>query len=313
MNATNPSVSVVIPTLNRAAYLRETIESVLGQDYERLECIVIDGGSTDGSLEILEDYDGRIEWLSEPDEGHADAINKGWSMASGEVLAWLNADDRYLVPDGVGRGVRCLTASGSADVVYGDYRIIDGSAEILRARVRPPRWDLKRAVEYCDYTIPQPTSFIRRRILEKVDYLDQDFGNGKDHDLWLRIGLEGSIKYCPELIAEERDVPGLSETESMAEAKIRVTEKFLARSDLPAEFRGGRFRRRALSNSYFEAAKYVWTGDTPSWKTGVYIGKAFLCDPTNAFNLVGRMVRLAGIMLWNRTGRRLCRRAGAVT
>lgn len=313
MSEARPKVSVVIPTLNRAAYLRETIESVLRQDYEPLECIVIDGGSTDGSLEIIEEYDDRIEWLSEPDEGHADAINKGWSIASGEVLAWLNADDRYLIPDAVGRGIRCLTASGSADVVYGDYRIIDESGNVLRDRVRPPGWDLKRAVEYCDYTIPQPTSFIRRRILERVDYLDEDFGNGKDHELWLRIGLEGSIKYCPEIIAEERDVPGLSETESMARAKIRVTEKFLSRSDLPADFTSDGFRRRALSNSYFEAAKYIWTGNASSWKMGIYIGKALLCDPTNALNILGRMVRLAGIMLWNRTGRRLRRRAGGVT
>ena len=86
-----PLVSVVIPCLNRAQFLAPTIESVLQQDYPNLECIVVDGGSPDDTIEILRGYDGRIQRLSETDDGHADAINKGWQMSQGEILAWLNA------------------------------------------------------------------------------------------------------------------------------------------------------------------------------------------------------------------------------
>jgi len=89
----NPLVSVVIPSLNRAEFLEATIESVLNQDYPHIECIVVDGGSRDGSLKILESYGERIKWISEPDEGHANAINKGWKMSKGDILSWLNVDD----------------------------------------------------------------------------------------------------------------------------------------------------------------------------------------------------------------------------
>ena len=89
----SPLVSVVIPCLNRADFLIPTLESVLQQDYPNIECIVMDGGSTDGTTDILCRYDGRIEWKSQPDRGPSDAINKGWWLLGGEILAWLNADD----------------------------------------------------------------------------------------------------------------------------------------------------------------------------------------------------------------------------
>ena len=108
MNIASPLVTVVIPCLNRANYLVSTLESVLQQDYPQIECIVVDGGSTDGTVEILRQYGKRIKWVSEPDKGHADAINKGWWMSKGEILSWLNADDLYVVSDAISKAVAYL-------------------------------------------------------------------------------------------------------------------------------------------------------------------------------------------------------------
>ncbi|HEY3248887.1 MAG TPA: glycosyltransferase, partial [bacterium] len=94
-------MSVVVPCLNRAGYLAQTIDSILAQDYPHLECVVVDGGSTDGTVDLLRSYGEAVRWVSEPDRGHADAINKGWQMSRGTILAWLNADDVYVAVDAV--------------------------------------------------------------------------------------------------------------------------------------------------------------------------------------------------------------------
>ena len=90
-----PSFSVVIPSYNQSSFIRETIESVLSQDYKPLEVIVVDGGSIDGTVDILKQLGDRVRWISEKDQGQADAVNKGWRMASGNILGWLNSDDLY--------------------------------------------------------------------------------------------------------------------------------------------------------------------------------------------------------------------------
>src|SRR5689334_5347243 len=118
-------VSVVIPTFNTQRFLRDTIDSVLEQDYPNIECIVVDGGSTDGTLEILESYGDAITWISEPDEGHADAINKGWRMCHGEILTWLNADDLWAVPDAALAAAGYLQEHPDVDIVYGDCGLLD--------------------------------------------------------------------------------------------------------------------------------------------------------------------------------------------
>ena len=116
-----PLVSVVIPCHNRAHYLVPTIESVLQQNYPFVECIVVDGGSTDGTQEILKSYGDLIRWVSKPDNGHADAINQGWWMSKGDILAWLNADDLYVIPDAIGKAATYLHSNPNVDF----WRILD--------------------------------------------------------------------------------------------------------------------------------------------------------------------------------------------
>jgi len=224
-----PLISVVIPCLNRAHFLVPTIESVLQQGYPHIECIVVDGGSTDGTLEVLKRYGGRIKWVSEPDNGHADAINKGWRMSKGEILAWLNADDVWAVPDAVSKAVEYLQAHPEVDVVYGDCGAIDAEGNLVSMSYLH-EWDLGYAVEFCDHCIPQPAAFIRREILEKVGWLDVKFVSKKDHELWLRIGLAGNIRHIPIVLANARACPGYmaQQGDITAAACVALTKKFSA-------------------------------------------------------------------------------------
>ena len=229
-----PLVSVVVPSLNRAQFLVPTVESILRQDYPRIECIVVDGGSNDRTIQILKEYGSRLKWVSEPDQGHADAINKGWKMSQGEILAWLNADDVWVVPDAVRQAVTHLLSYPEVDVVYGDCASMDVNGNVVGfSHVHD--WDLTYAVENCDHCIPQPSSFIRRSILERINWLDTNFYQKKDHELWLRIALAGGrIQYLPVLLAQARNQPGLSfEGPSSAIACVQLTRKFFTLPNVP--------------------------------------------------------------------------------
>lgn len=282
MSSSSPLVSVVIPCLNRAHYLVPTIESVLGQDYHPIECIVIDGGSTDGTVDILKSYGNRIRWVSEPDRGHPDAVNKGWRMSKGEILAWLNADDLYVVPDAISKAVAYLQENPEVDVVYGDYSELSENGEVTRAVIKPPEWDLVRAVKYCQYIVPQATSFMRRTILEKVGWLDNDFLFGLDHDLWLRIGMVGRIQYAPLHLAYVRQGQGMSKRPGMGAAHVKLTEKFFRQPGLPPPFNSAAFRKRAMSNAFLVGGIYIWVGTKQLRLTLQYLIRAFSADPLNA-------------------------------
>jgi glycosyltransferase involved in cell wall biosynthesis len=282
-----PLVSIVIPCLNRAIFVVPTIESILQQDYPHIECIVVDGSSADGTVDLLKSYGNRIKWISEPDEGHADAINKGWKMSKGEILAWLNADDCYVLPDAVRKAVDYLQSHPEVDVVYGDHDWISEEGEVISDVIQHRPWNLVHAVKYCDHIITQPASFIRRSILEKVNWLDPEFRNGKDHELWLRIGRAGSIRYSPMLLAHERRTPGLTQHVSVADAMVRLTQKFFDNPNLPPPFDSKTFRRRAMSNAYLTGSEHVWRGGHVKKALQCFF-KAIATDPINSPHLFAR-------------------------
>jgi len=188
-------VTVVTPSFNQAAFLETTIQSVLGQDYPNIEYFVIDGGSTDGSLEIIQKYADRLAgWVSEKDRGQTDAINKGFARATGDVLAWLNSDDVYR-PGAVREAVDFLTAHSDVGMVYADCGFIDAAGrEIGKFPARQTDYArLRRGYVH----VPQQSTFFRTEQWRKVGPLDPSFYFAMDYDLWVRLAKLGDPVYLP--------------------------------------------------------------------------------------------------------------------
>jgi glycosyltransferase involved in cell wall biosynthesis len=287
MKAT-PWVSVVVPCLNRAHLLRPTIDSILNQTYPLIECIIMDGGSTDATVEILKQYGTRIRWVSEKDKGHADAINKGWKLSKGEILAWLNADDVWEVPDSVSQAVSYFLEHPEADVVYGTCGSINEAGE-RKHMTYLREWDLAYAVEYCDHCIPQPAAFFRRSIVEKVGWLDITFISKKDHELWLRIGRIGEIHHIPVMLASERITPGTwsKRGDITAQACVALTKKFFRQTGLPAELQSK--KRTAMYNAYIRGMEYAWK-DGRKWRTVIpYAFRAMFANWENRWKAIATL------------------------
>lgn len=195
-----PLVTIVTPSFNQGKFIRETINSVLAQDYPRIEYLIIDGGSTDETLDILKEYDGKIKWISEKDNGQTEAINKGWKMGKGEILAWLNSDDTYL-PGAVCKAVDFLCANKEFIMVYGEGWHIDESGNVIERYPTEP-FNFNRLAETC--FICQPTAFICREALEQVGFLDERLNYCMDYDYWIRIGKKHRIGYINEFLANSR-------------------------------------------------------------------------------------------------------------
>ncbi len=191
----SPLVTVVTPSYNQAAFLEETILSVLEQDYPRIEYLVVDGGSTDGSVEIIKKHAERLAWwVSEPDLGQTDALNKGFGRAKGQILAWLNSDDTYL-PHAVGEAVAYLEAHPEAGMVYGDAYFINGRGRVtglFNAR-QTSYQKLRRGAVY----IPQQASFFRADLWKRAGPLDPSFYFAMDYDLWVRLAALAQLHYHP--------------------------------------------------------------------------------------------------------------------
>jgi glycosyltransferase involved in cell wall biosynthesis len=193
-------VSIVTPSLNQARYLREAIESVGAQSHSPVEHIVVDGGSTDGTLDVLAEYD-SVRWISEPDRGQSHALNKGFALADGEILGWLNADDAY-EPDAVAQAVTAFRDTGAA-LVYGDVmRVNDDRVNPRRVRSRP-EFDLWTELNLgCG--IYSPSVFFTRAALDAVGPLDESLNLTMDYDLWLRIGKRFPVRHVDAVWAVQR-------------------------------------------------------------------------------------------------------------
>jgi len=195
-----PLVSIVTPLYNMEQHLPATIESVLSQDYPRIEYIVVDGGSTDGSLGILERYRDRLRWITGKDKGPSDATHRGFLEARGEVFAWLNADDVYL-PGAVRTGVEYLAAHPDIDVVYGEACWIDDKGAVIR---RYPTLPFDPKVLERDCFICQPAAFIRASSYKRCG-LDPDINASFDYDLWIRMAKQNfRFASIPEYLAGSR-------------------------------------------------------------------------------------------------------------
>lgn len=203
---TPPLVSIITPSFNQARFLGATLESVAAQNYPRLEHIVMDGASTDGSVEILRAFAEThpyVQWVSAPDGGQSDALNKGIRMARGEIIGWLNSDDLYC-EGAVAAAVQALSAESSLDLVYGDAWLIDEVGRIRRPWDATEHFSFERLRGVKDY-ICQPAAFLRRRVFDEVGLIDPSLHWAMDWDLWIRIGQRGRVTRIPGFLACARD------------------------------------------------------------------------------------------------------------
>jgi glycosyltransferase involved in cell wall biosynthesis len=190
-----PLVSIVTPSFNQGRFIAATIESVLSQDYPKLEYLIVDGASTDETAEVVGRYADRLTFVSEPDRGQSDAINKGFRMARGEIVAWLNSDDIFL-PGAVRAAVDALHARPDAAAVYGEGYQIDERGERISRFAATQEFNLWRLLNLNDFILQQ-TVFFRRFIFDEVGYLDENLHYGLDWELLMRIGLQYPIVFTP--------------------------------------------------------------------------------------------------------------------
>ena len=188
-----PLVSIITPSFNQVNFLEKTIQSVLEQDYPRIEYIVVDGGSTDGSVDVIKKYEDKLAWwVSEKDKGQTDAINKGFNRAKGEILAWINSDDTYN-PRAVGQAVKYLIENPEVGLVYADCNFIDEEDRVI-GKFNAAQTDLRRLREGYVH-IPQQTMFFRAKYWKELGPLDPSFYFAMDYDLWTRIAAHAPFKY----------------------------------------------------------------------------------------------------------------------
>jgi glycosyltransferase involved in cell wall biosynthesis len=231
-----PLVSVVTPSYNTVEFIEETILSVKNQTYPHIEHIIMDGGSTDGTLDIIRKYEGsyNMSWVSGHDEGQSDAVNKGWKRAEGSILGWLNSDDTYM-PYAVETVVKFLKDHPDASLVYGKCNITNEHSEVT-GRCQAKRFDLKGML--CrGNMVPQPATFFRREVLDTVGDLNTKFHFSMDFDLWLRIALKFKLVYIPQYLANFRRCPGTkSEDEGykFAHDQLQILDSIFSNPQLPA-------------------------------------------------------------------------------
>lgn len=186
MNDHTPLLTIVTPSFNQGQYLEETIQSILRQGYPRLEHIVMDGGSTDATIDVLKKYP-HIQWISEKDRGQTHAVNKGFRKATGEIVGWINSDDTFL-PGAFKAVMDGFRQNPSWHVIYGDYEAIDEKGNLLYKQ-ESFCGTYEEMIRWWDYTyaIHQPTVFVRREVIEKAGLLDESYHFTMDYEWWLRI------------------------------------------------------------------------------------------------------------------------------
>ncbi len=227
VSSREPLVSIVTPSFNMGRFLEETIKSVLDQDYTRIEYLVMDAASVDGTLEILRRYEARLRFVSEPDGGQADAINRGFERTSGQIFAFLNADDTYL-PGAVSAAVAAFAEHPEAAVVYGDaWHVREDGSHIAPYPVEP--FNTKNLARRC--FICQPAAFIRREALAAIGGLDGSLRFSLDYDLWIRLAGRYPLVKIDRFLANSRlhdDAKTMAETARFMSETIQTLRRHYA-------------------------------------------------------------------------------------
>lgn len=258
---TYPRVTVITPSYNQADFLEQTIQSVLGQAGIDLEYMIVDGGSTDGSLEIIQRYAGQLAWwVSEKDRGQADAINKGFARANGEFIAWLNSDD-LLQPGAIAAALEVFRSHPEAGLVYGDVLSINAAGQPINLMKFKP-YTLEDLMAF--RIISQPGVLMRRSVLEKAGPLDVRFHYMLDHQLWLRMVQMAGMVYLPRRQAAARfhaAAKNLAQAPKFGEETLKVAAWMEDQPGLAG--RMARIRRQVWAGAYQVNGWYLVEGGRP--------------------------------------------------
>lgn len=291
-----PLVTVITPVYNGERYLEGVIQSVQEQDYPNVEHIVLDDGSSDGTLEVIKRHGDRLRWDSHENMGEARTVNKGFSMAKGEILGVVNSDDP-LLPGAISTMVEHLLARPEVLVAYPDWLLIDGEGNITE-HIKTYDYDYVEMLRR-HHCMPGPGAFFRRKLVEEIGGRDPGFRYANDFDFWLRAGLVGEFMRVPETLATFRHHPAARSSSDlgleMAEEPLRMTGKVYATPDLPLEVR--KAKREAYSSAYYIAG-VLCGGDSWSAVKRRYFIRALRLAPSKYFRkYLGRWAVISPALL----------------
>ena len=271
-------VSIITPSYNQAAYLEQTILSVLNQDFSRIEYILVDGASTDGSVEIIKKYAGKFSyWVSEKDRGQADAINKGFARATGDIVAWLNSDDYYLQGT-VSAAVKVFEENPDAVLVYGNMLAVDEHSKTFNT-LSYKQLTLEDLL--CFQIIGQPAVFMRRSALIKTSGLNLDFHFLLDHLLWIHIAKQGKILHVDQTWSAARyhaEAKNRAKAAEFGREAFRILDEVAQDKTLAPVF--AMVSRRARASAHRVDSRYLLDGGLSAKSLSAWLRALFIYPPT---------------------------------
>jgi glycosyltransferase involved in cell wall biosynthesis len=273
-------VSIITPSYNQAKYLEQTIQSVLTQDYKNIEYILIDGGSNDGSIDIIKKYQDKFAyWISEKDNGQADAINKGFAKANGEIIAWLNSDDYYL-PNTISQVIKTFEENPDVVLIYGHMLAVDENGKTFNT-LNYKQLTLEDLI--CFQIIGQPAVFFRNSTLHKTNGLNLDFHFLLDHLFWIELAQHGKMLHVNQTWSAARyhaEAKNRAKASEFGKEAFRILSLVEQDKNLSPIFE--KVKNRAIASAHRVDARYLLDGDLPKQALLAWF-KSFWLHPPTAF------------------------------